>query len=300
MVHHVVQARRHRLGQRTDFRETVGNELQALHVFVHLGNELVVGVVLFQNLGPRHEAGDGCAQLVGRLLGESHPHLVLLGTLRGEQGENGHDDEDEHHAQLHVGIEREALEHDGVVVADQLIRLAVGKVELDVVALVAQALAHPADIGQRVGSGIGLDFQVAVVVDVALAIEDNDGNGVVAFKHTEHQREVGVLVGLVEGMQGLGPHLHLVLLFLLQVAREEVGHDKRGHGDNDGSQHKIDFHLTYSVGPLHVSITFLSRHYCPAHRVFALFRNTNKALRQSYMAHIALLYGPYNKVKRPI
>ena len=37
MVHHVIQTRRHGLGQRTNLRETVGNELQALHVLVHFG-----------------------------------------------------------------------------------------------------------------------------------------------------------------------------------------------------------------------------------------------------------------------
>lgn len=45
-------------------------------------------------------------------------HLVLLGALGGEQGEDGHHHEEQHHTQLGVGVEGQSFQHQRVVVAN--------------------------------------------------------------------------------------------------------------------------------------------------------------------------------------
>ena len=98
VLQHLVHGSLDGLGQRANLRETVGNELQTAHVLVHLGQQFIVGILLLEHLHPSHETRHGRSQLVSGLLGESYPHLVLLGTLAGEQGKDGHDDKDEHDA----------------------------------------------------------------------------------------------------------------------------------------------------------------------------------------------------------
>ena len=97
IVDHVFQNLIHRgingLWQRTYLRETLGNELQALHVFVKFRNKFIVGIILFEYFHPSHQRGDRSAQLMGSLFRQAYPHLVLLGPFRGQQGENGHNNE---------------------------------------------------------------------------------------------------------------------------------------------------------------------------------------------------------------
>lgn len=87
------------LGHGADFREAVGDSLQALEVFADLGGIFVAELLAFQVVGPRHERGEGSAQLMGRLLGQTHPDAVLLHGACGAEDvvadQQQHDGDDE-------------------------------------------------------------------------------------------------------------------------------------------------------------------------------------------------------------
>ena len=68
VLHHLLEVGIDGFGQRAYLREAVGYELQTLHVVLHFGYELVVGIALAQYLHPCHEAGYGCTELMGCLL----------------------------------------------------------------------------------------------------------------------------------------------------------------------------------------------------------------------------------------
>ena len=254
VVDDVVEAGGHGLGERSDLGESVGDELQSLHVLAHLGHERVFGVALLEYLLPGHERGDGRAELVGRLLGESHPHLVLLGPLGGEQGEDGHDDEDHHHAQLDKRVPGQALEHQRVVVADVHVVALHLLAQRDAYAAPRglQPLGHVGQVAQRVGVVLAAHAYVAEVGHDAVAVRHHHGDGVVVVEHAQHEAQVRVLVGLRERLHGLRPHLHACPLLLGEVARQEVGHDQRGHGYQYCRGHEENLHLPYPVRPLHI------------------------------------------------
>jgi hypothetical protein len=92
---------------------------------------------------------------------------------------------------------------------------------------------------------------VTVVVNAAFTVHHDDRDGVVTLHHVEYQRHVRCLVGIVQGMQCLCPHLHAVALLLREVAHQEVGYQQRSHGNHRGCHHQQDFHLTNTVCPLH-------------------------------------------------
>ena len=77
------------------------------------------------------------------------------------------------------------------------------------------------------------------------------GDSVVVVEHAQHEAQVRVLVGLRERLHGLRPHLHACPLLLGEVARQEVGHDQRGHGYQYCRGHEENLHLPYPVRPLH-------------------------------------------------
>ena len=94
-------------------------------------------------------------------------------------------------------------------------------------------------------------LDITEVIDAAFSIHHDDGDGVVALHHVQYQRHIRRLVGIVQGMQCLCPHLHAVTFLLREVAHQEVGNQQRCHGDNYRQGHQQDFHLSYSVCPLH-------------------------------------------------
>ena len=57
----------------TNLGESVGNGVETGDVFAYLPHIRVGGVFLLEDLYPCHDAGDRGAQLMGGLLGESHP-----------------------------------------------------------------------------------------------------------------------------------------------------------------------------------------------------------------------------------
>ena len=221
VVEHLVHRRIYGLGQRPYLGEALGNALQPLHVLLHLGNQLVGRIILLQHLHPCHETGDGGAQLMGRLLRQAHPHLVLLGPLRREQGKHGHDGKDDHNAQLPVGPHGEPLQHGRFVIAHVEAVVRAAQLNLDQVAGFLHLPPVAGYIGQRV---LARHLNVAPVGHVALLVHHNHGYGVVALNHARHQRQVGRLVGIVVGIHGLCPHLHLVALLHLKVAHQIVRH----------------------------------------------------------------------------
>ena len=56
MLEHLIHRGVNRFWQRADFREAVSNQLQALHILVHLRQQVVLRILLFQHLHPRHQA----------------------------------------------------------------------------------------------------------------------------------------------------------------------------------------------------------------------------------------------------
>ena len=118
MVHHFGQTGWNRLGQRADLREAVGYQLQTLHIFIHLRNELVVRIILFQDLCPSHQTGDGRSQLMCSLFRQTYPYFILFGFLRGQQGKNSNNDKYQHNAQLDIRPRRQPLDHHRLVVAN--------------------------------------------------------------------------------------------------------------------------------------------------------------------------------------
>ena len=65
---------------------------------------------------------------MGRLFAQAYPHLVLFCPFAAEESEDGDHNEDEHHAELHVGPPGEAPEDEAVGIADLHV---VGVAEVD-------------------------------------------------------------------------------------------------------------------------------------------------------------------------
>ena len=228
VVHHVLQhlihARRLHLGQRTNLAEAVGDELQPFHVLVHLRYQFVVGILFFQDFHPSHEAGDGRAELVGRLLTQSHPYLVLLSSLRREQGKDGDDNEYQYHTKLHKGVVGQPLEYAAVVEAHIVIvgMRTVVEIDADVLATGQHTSAHLGGGLQTVLIVFSFQMYIAEGLCVAFRVQYDDGDGIVLVDYFQHQCQVGVLVGGVERLHGCGPYFHACPFLPLQVASEEV------------------------------------------------------------------------------
>ena len=189
---------------------------------------------------------------MGRLLREAHPHLVLFSFFRGKEGEDGHDDKDHHDAQLPVGILRQPLQDERLVEADQLIAHRGAQLDADGVA--------PGPHAAGIGLNVGRILDITVVHHLAIGIEHNDGDGVVALDDGRHERQVGLGVGFVEGMHGLGPHLHLAALLMLQVAHHQMRRQQGGDGDEHRCHDEPYLHLSDPVSPLH---TLILTHVAP-------------------------------------
>ena len=256
MVHHFVEAHGHGLGQRTDFRKTVGDELQPLHVLVHFGNQRVVGIGFAQHFCPRHQARNRCSELVGSFFRESDPNLVLFGAFRGQKGENRNDHKQQNYAQLYVGIDCQPLENQRVVVAN-----------LDVVrvAFVVDADANTpsfglhtlADLGDGLQAVRGVQFlhvDVAKHLHFTIFVHHHDGNRRVVFDDLQHKVHARIFIIGAQRVHRLGPDFHFFVLFFIEVARQNVRHDKRCHGNQNCHDHQQNLHLSNSVSPLHTLI----------------------------------------------
>ena len=123
-LHHLLQAGGHRFRFGAYLREAVSNKLQALHVLTHLRYKRVLWIGLAQHVRPCHQARYRRPQLVGRLFGKTHPHLVLFGALRRQEREESHRDKDKHHAHLSERIDREPFQNERLVVThiDKIVR----------------------------------------------------------------------------------------------------------------------------------------------------------------------------------
>ena len=161
--------------------------------------------------------------------------------------------ESHHHAQLDKRIPGQALEHQRVVVADVHVVALHRLAQRDAYAAPRglQPLGHVCQVAQRVGVVLAAHVYVAEVGHDAVAVRHHHGDGVVVVEHAQHEAQVRVLVGLRERLHGLRPHLHARPLLLGEVARQEVGHDQRGHGYQYCRGHEENLHLPYPVRPLH-------------------------------------------------
>ena len=132
---------------------------------------------------------------MGRLLGQSHPHLVLLGALAAQEGKDSYDDEDEHHAQLDEGVAGQALKHDALVVAHFH--------EGSFVLVQLYSDGTPSGFHRQgflqddlvdVGGIASTHFQVAIGLHLPVFVQDDHGNRVVAVDDFQHEGEVGLVV----------------------------------------------------------------------------------------------------------
>ena len=254
MPQHIVKARRNKLGQRADLRETFGYELQALHVFAHVLHEVVGRISLFKDFNPCHKTRYRCAKLVRRFLRQAHPHLVLLRLFGCQQGKDGYHHKQQYNAKLHIRVSGKALEHHRVIVTHVdifgLRRVADGNFYVPPV--VIETPSHRRHGVQTVGGSVPFDIDIAESLHLPFRVEHDYGDGVVLVYHLEHKVKVGSLVGDAERAHGLRPHLHLAVLLLGEVSHKDVGHDKRHHRYYHGSDNEEYLHLAYSVCPLHI------------------------------------------------
>ena len=131
MIEQVLQVGGAQLGDAPYLGETVSYHAKSFHVFFHLFYHALVLLPFLEQLHPSHHAGDRRTQLMGRFLGESYPNLVLLGTLGGQQGDDGHYHEKHDHAQLDERINREPLEQGRLVIAHSQVVMMDGVIQPD-------------------------------------------------------------------------------------------------------------------------------------------------------------------------
>ena len=225
VAQHLTKRRIHRLGKAAYLGETVGYELETLHVFVHFRYEIVVRVSLAENFSPCHQRTDRRAELMCRLLRQSHPYLVLLRFLGCEQGENGNNDEYHHYAQLNIGIVSQSLDHQRLIEAD------VNKLPILVVFIeinaddVARSLHITGEMRshlQTVRQVAAVESDVSVGLHRAFFVHHDDRDVIVFIDNLEHEVEVGVLVSSVERAHGFCPDLHSVFFLNGKVAHKEM------------------------------------------------------------------------------
>ena len=191
---------------------------------------------------------------MGGLLGQAHPHAVLLGPLRGEQGYHRHAHEEQYCSYLYIGIDGKAFQRERVVIAhvDIAIGMVFVEIDTDVVATRLEPRSHLRDIGGAVGIVAATSIHIAHRLHPPLLVEHDDGDGVVLVYHAQHQIEVGVLVGGVERAHSLCPHPHLVALLGFEVARQPMRHHHRGDSHQYGYHHQHYLYLSYAVCPFHI------------------------------------------------
>ena len=233
VVHHFVQAHGHGLGQRTDFRETVGDELQPLHILVHFGNQRVVGITFAQHFRPCHQTRNRRSELVGGFLRQSNPNFVLLSAFRGQQGENRDDHEQQNHAQLHVGIDRQAFQHQRVVVADvDVVRTSlVVNVDADAPSCGLHSLTDFGNHLKAVGRGEFLRVDIAKHLHFAVSVHHHNGNRRVVLDDFQHQIHTRIFIVCTQCTHCLGPDFHFFMFLFVEVARQDIRHNKRCHSD---------------------------------------------------------------------
>ena len=108
------------VGHRANLREAVGDYREAVHIGVHVADNLLVHAHRVEHLRPCHERRDGRAQLVSRLLRQTHPHPVLLRLLHADEGKIGDAQEQQHHSKLDVGVIGQTPQHVAVLVVEHL------------------------------------------------------------------------------------------------------------------------------------------------------------------------------------
>ena len=210
-------------------------------------------MLLFQNLNPRHQTADGCAQLVRRLLRKAHPHLVLLGFLRREQRKNGNDNKQQHHAQLHVRKPREATEHQRILITHvDIIAATVAKINADVAVLGQQFVPESRNAGQTVGARGSAQRKIPEVVHLSPPVQYDDRYRVIVVKNLENQIQIGVVVGLIERPHRLCPYLHPAVFLRLEVISQFARHHKRYHSYKYSHDHQHNLYLPYPVSPFHI------------------------------------------------
>ena len=218
ILEHLIDVDQLHLGFGAYLGEALGNDRQPLHVFIHIRQQRGIDARGFQQVHPGHERRDGRTQLVGRLLRQSHPHLVLFGLFRTDESKVDDEHKQYHHPQLHIGIEREALQQNGVVVV-KILFLIVAQVDFDDIRAPLQVVQFPLQVLFGVGFG---QTQIDILVYLAVPVDQNRRYRGVALDYL--QDELHAHLGLVAGQLtgSLGPYLHLLALLDREVFHQVV------------------------------------------------------------------------------
>ena len=110
------------------------------------------------------------------------------------------------------------------------------------------------DVGhsrEGVGLGTGVDGEIAAGGDAAVAVEDEQGDGVVAVDDFEHEVEVGGFVGRHQRAHRLGPDLHFSHFFGFEVVDETMRDEQRSGSNDHRCPNKGKLDAPDAIGPNH-------------------------------------------------
>ena len=198
---------------------------------------------------------------MGSLLGQAHPHLVLLGLLDTDQRKIGQGKEQDQHSQLDIGEISQATQQCGDLVIEVLRRVLVD-LNVDFVLAVlemAQLLVEVLKVGRRNLKGqaiLGLrQTEVAVQQDVVLIIDQQHGNVVVGLDDAQQEIHIGgaathrIAIGIHvsaaahrrQFLSRVGPDLHAPALLDGKILDQIVGHiqEQRHQHQRDGQKHHL-------------------------------------------------------------
>ena len=86
------------------------------------------------------------------------------------------------------------------------------------------SIAHSGSAAHKATQCVrAMNGHVDVAFDGALVVQHNNGDGIIPLDDGEHEVEVGILVGIIEGAHGFGPHLHAALFLFGEFANQIVG-----------------------------------------------------------------------------
>ena len=153
------------------------------------------------------------------LLRQSYPYLVLLGTFRRQEGKDCNNNENHHHAKLHIGIGGQAFQHQRLVITHQLIIVALSSVPSKINTDISTCLSHPfslfSDHPYRIGSITFLNVKITIVHHLSLCIKHNHWYRIITLNNTQSQRQVCRLICIIQCVECLNPNLHLIPFLLL-------------------------------------------------------------------------------------
>jgi hypothetical protein len=94
-------------------------------------------------------------------------------------------------------------------------------------------------------------FDLGAEEGLPVLVHHYNRDGGIVLDDLQHEVHAAVVVADVQRAHSLGPNFHLLVLLLVEVARQQVGRHERGDGNYDCCHHEKNLRLTDAVGPLH-------------------------------------------------